>query len=120
MPRFVSFPLVGCTIVREFLCPVKTILMGKHRMGFRVFSGSQGCQRQKLNVRKSRGHCQGRQRESRLSLSPTGGFGKDHISTEDVVVVTAASTEGPSCIPKSGKGFGKLGSSSLGVDFTNY
>lgn len=45
MPRFASFFLVDCTIVREFICLVKTTLMVKHRTGFRVFSGSHGCQR---------------------------------------------------------------------------
>lgn len=42
MPRFVSFPLVSCTIVREFTCPVKEILMMKHRTCFRGFPGSRG------------------------------------------------------------------------------
>lgn len=51
-PRFVSFFLDG-TIVRKFICPVN-----QNRTSFRVFSGSQECQRKKLNVRKSRGHHQ--------------------------------------------------------------
>lgn len=59
-------------------------------------------------------------------MCPTCGVGKDHTSTEDVAegIATsgegiATSGEGPSSIPKNKKGFGKLGSSSLGPGFAN-